>query len=66
VYPEYECQAFIMECENCMQGRIMLDLISEPDIFGLQWTAVANRNGFQYPAIQDLYGPTMQVSPLNI
>ncbi|KAK9918033.1 hypothetical protein WJX75_000696 [Coccomyxa subellipsoidea] len=43
-----------------LQGRIMLDLISEPDIFGLQWTAVANRNGFQYPAIQDLYGPTMQ------
>jgi hypothetical protein len=44
------------------QGRVLLDLISEPDIFDLEWADVATRRGFQYPPLPDLYGPTMQVS----
>lgn len=40
----------------------MLDLISEPDIFGLQWEANVRRYGFLYPAYPDLLGPTAQVS----
>ena len=44
-----------------LQGRIMLDLISEPDIFGIQWEAKSRRYGFLYPAYPDLLGPTAQV-----
>ncbi|CAK0782947.1 hypothetical protein CVIRNUC_006142 [Coccomyxa viridis] len=43
-----------------LKGRIMLDLISEPDIFGLQWEANVRRYGFLYPAYPDLLGPTAQ------
>ena len=39
----------------------MLDLISEPDIFGIQWEAKSRRYGFLYPAYPDLLGPTAQV-----
>ena len=39
----------------------MLDLISEPDIFGIQWEAKFRRYGFLYPAYPDLLGPTAQV-----
>ena len=39
----------------------MLDLISEPAIFGIQWEAKSRRYGFLYPAYPDLLGPTAQV-----
>ncbi|CAL8466352.1 g5888 [Coccomyxa elongata] len=44
-----------------LQGRVLLDLISEPDIFGLEWASTTSRREFEYPPLPDLYGPTMQV-----
>ena len=42
-----------------MKGRILLDLWTEPDIFGIKWDALTQYNGAVYPALPDLYGPTM-------
>ena len=40
---------------------MVLDLFSEPDIFGIKWDALTQYNGAIYPALPDLYGPTMNV-----
>lgn len=40
----------------------MLDLFSQPDIFGILWDADSNYNGITYPPLPDLYAPTMNVS----
>ena len=45
-----------------MKGRVLLDLWTEPDIFGIKWDALTQYNGAVYPALPDLYGPTMNVS----
>ena len=42
-----------------MRGRVLLDLWTEPDIFGIKWDALTQYNGAVYPALPDLYGPTM-------
>lgn len=42
----------------------MLDLLSEPDMFGFRWESSAQRKGFLYPNLLDLYGNTMNVSHL--
>ena len=42
-----------------MKGRVLLDLWTEPDIFGIKWDALTQYNGAVYPALPDLYGPTM-------
>ena len=44
---------------STMRGRILLDLWTEPDIFGIKWDALTQYNGAVYPALPDLYGPTM-------
>ena len=44
-----------------LKGRIILDFISDPDIFDLQWEASVLRKGIQYQPLPDLYGPTMNV-----
>lgn len=41
---------------------MLLDLFSEPDIFGIKWDALNQYNNILYPALPDLYGPTMNVS----
>ena len=40
---------------------MLLELFSEPDIFGFQWASTNVYNGVIYPALPDLYGPTMNV-----
>ena len=45
-----------------LKGRVLLDLFSEPDIFNIRWDALSQYNGIVYPALPDLYGPTMNVS----
>ncbi len=42
----------------------MLDLFSEPDIFGILWDAESRHNGMTYPPLPDIYAPAMNVSPL--
>lgn len=44
---------------STLKGRILLDLWTEPDIFGIKWDALTQYNGAVYPALPDLYGPTM-------
>ena len=44
---------------------MLLDLFSEPDIFGIKWDALTQYNGALYPALPDLYGPTMNVRALS-
>lgn len=44
-----------------LRGRVLLDLFSEPDIFNIKWDALTQYNGIIYPALPDLYGPTMNV-----
>lgn len=44
-----------------LKGRILLDLLSEPDQFGFRWESSALRKGFQYPDLTSLYGNTMNV-----
>ena len=46
---------------STLAGRVLLDLFSEPDIFGIKWDALTQYNGAIYPALPDLYGPTMNV-----
>ena len=46
---------------STLAGRVVLDLFSEPDIFGIKWDALTQYNGAIYPALPDLYGPTMNV-----
>jgi hypothetical protein len=46
---------------STLRGRVILDLFSEPDIFSIKWDALNNYNGILYPALPDLYGPTMNV-----
>lgn len=46
---------------STLAGRVLLDLFSEPDIFGIKWDALTQYNGALYPALPDLYGPTMNV-----
>ena len=41
---------------------MLLDLFTEPDIFNIKWDALTQYNGIIYPALPDLYGPTMNVS----
>ena len=45
-----------------LRGRVLLDLFSEPDIFNIKWDQLQAYNGIIYPALPDLYGPTMNVS----
>ena len=45
-----------------LKGRVLLDLFSEPDIFNIKWDQLQPYNGIIYPALPDLYGPTMNVS----
>ena len=45
-----------------LKGRLLLDLFSEPDIFGMLWEANSQYRGTVYPPLPDLYGPTMNVS----
>lgn len=45
-----------------LRGRVLLDLFSEPDIFNIKWDQLQAYNGIVYPALPDLYGPTMNVS----
>ena len=40
---------------------MLLELFSEPDVFGFQWASTNVYNGVIYPALPDLYGPTMNV-----
>ena len=47
-----------------LKGRVLLDLFSEPDIFNIKWDQLQPYNGIIYPALPDLYGPTMNVSCL--
>ncbi len=50
-----------------LKGRVLLDLFSEPDIFNIRWDALSQYNGIVYPALPDLYGPTMNVgSPAQL
>ena len=49
-----------------LKGRVLLDLFSEPDIFNIKWDQLQAYNGIIYPALPDLYGPTMNVSPLHL
>lgn len=44
---------------------MLLDLFSEPDIFGIKWDALTQYNGALYPALPDLYGPTMNVRHIS-
>ncbi len=44
---------------STLKSRILLDLWTEPDIFGIKWDALTQYNGAVYPALPDLYGPTM-------
>ena len=44
-----------------LKGRVLLDLFSEPDIFNIKWDQLQPYNGIIYPALPDLYGPTMNV-----
>lgn len=46
---------------STLRGRILLDLFTEPDIFGIKWDALNQYNGIVYSALPDLYGPTMNV-----
>lgn len=46
---------------STLKGRVLLDLFTEPDIFGIKWDALNQYNGVLYPALPDLYGPTMNV-----
>lgn len=48
---------------STLKGRVLLDLFTEPDIFGIKWDALNLYNGVLYPALPDLYGPTMNVRP---
>lgn len=48
-------------CRSSLNNRILLELFSEPDIFGFQWAATNVYNGITYPALPDIYGPTMHV-----
>ena len=50
-----------MCCRSSLQNRILLELFSEPDIFGFQWASTNLYNGVIYPSLPDLYGPTMNV-----
>ena len=50
-----------MPCRSSLDNRILLELFSEPDIFGFQWASTSVYNGVTYPALPDLYGPTMNV-----
>ena len=45
-----------------LKGRVLLDLFSEPDIFGILWEATSHFRGINYPPLPDLYAPTMNVS----
>ena len=53
------CAAQTPTFNSTMKGRILLDLWTEPDIFGIKWDALTQYNGAVYPALPDLYGPTM-------
>ena len=48
-------------CRSSLDNRVLLELFSEPDIFGFQWASTNVYNGVIYPALPDLYGPTMNV-----
>lgn len=52
-----------LTCRSSLRNRVLLELFSEPDIFGFQWASTNVYNGVTYPALPDLYGPTMNVSP---
>lgn len=55
------CCAQTPTFNSTLAGRVLLDLFSEPDIFGIKWDALTQYNGAIYPALPDLYGPTMNV-----
>ncbi len=64
--PEHTC-VFCLAAQtptfnSTLRGRVLLDLFSEPDIFGIKWDALNAYNNILYPALPDLYGPTMNVS----
>ena len=57
IYDHFE----VPHCRSSLDNRILVELFSEPDIFGFQWAATNVYNGVTYPALPDLYGPTMNV-----
>ena len=56
------CTLQVPTFDTTLRGRVLLDLFSEPDIFNIKWDALTQYNGIIYPALPDLYGPTMNVS----
>ena len=54
-------QVAVPHRRSSLDNRILLELFSEPDIFGFQWASTNVYNGVTYPALPDLYGPTMNV-----
>jgi hypothetical protein len=44
-------------------GRLILDLMNEPDVFGMKWEAPTTFADTKLPPVTDLYLPTMRVLP---
>lgn len=42
----------------------MLDLMNEPDVFGMKWEEPVTSKEIKFPSLTDLYLPTMRVRPL--
>ena len=49
---------------STLRARVLLDLLNEPDQFGLHWESPSERKGFRYPSLLELYGNTMNASAL--
>eukprot|EP00884_Botryococcus_braunii_P014337 jgi/Botrbrau1/22904/Bobra.0065s0056.1 len=43
-----------------LQGRLMLDLMNEPDVYGMKWEAPTTFKEIKLPPVSDLYLPTMR------
>lgn len=41
----------------------MLDLMNEPDVFGMKWEDPVTFKDIKFPSLTDLYLPTMRVRP---
>ena len=48
--------------QSALKGRVLLDLLSEPDQFKIRWESGALRKGFQYARLLELYINAMNVS----